>query len=141
MTSPFYTAAAMQDLADILKYIARDKPGAAMAWVEKIEAKCLLIASQPETGELKRQLGFDVRASVAGRYVIFHRRRNQRVEILRIIPGDRKINSTSVPGRFGNERTCRHSLWGRRRRGPANRLSRSPDGGSLFPSIRIFSLR
>ena len=64
MTKPFYTSAARQDLTDILTYIARDKPDAALAWVEKIEAKCLLIASQPDMGELKRQLGVDVRASL-----------------------------------------------------------------------------
>ena len=63
MTKPVYTSAAKQDLADILAYIARDKPQAAMAWVEKIEAKCLLIASQPEMGELKQRLGADVRAT------------------------------------------------------------------------------
>lgn len=93
MTKPFYTSAAKQDLADILTYIARDKPDAALAWVKKIEAKCLLIAAQPEMGELKRQLGADVRANVVGRYVIFHRRSNDRVEILRVIPGDRSITN------------------------------------------------
>ena len=91
MNKPFYTSAAKQDLADILMYIARDKPDAAISWVEKIEAKCLLIASQPEIGELKRQLGANVRANVVGRYVIFHRRSKERVEILRVIPGDRSI--------------------------------------------------
>ena len=93
MTKPFYTSAAKQDLADILAYIAQDKPDAAVAWVEKIEAKCLLIASQPEMGELKTPLGVDVRANVVGRYVIFHRRSNNRIEILRVIPGDRNITT------------------------------------------------
>ena len=68
-------------------------PHAAVAWVEEIEAKCLLIASQPEMGELKRQLGADVRANVVGRYVIFHRKSHDRVEILLVIPGDRSITS------------------------------------------------
>ena len=93
MTKPVYTSAARQDLTDILSYIARDKPDAAVAWVEKIEAKCLLIASQPEMGELKRQLGAFVRANVVGRYVIFHRPLGDRVEILRVISGDRNITS------------------------------------------------
>ena len=56
MTKPVYTPAAKQDLGEILAYIAHDKPCVAVAWVEKIEAMCLLIASQPEMGELKRQL-------------------------------------------------------------------------------------
>jgi toxin ParE1/3/4 len=91
MTKPFYTSAATRDLTDILTFISQDKPNAAFSWVEKIEAKCLLIASTPEMGELKPQLGEGVRASVVGRYVIFHRHANGRVEILRVIPGDRNV--------------------------------------------------
>lgn len=88
MNKPFYTSAAQRDLRDILAYIARDKPNAALAWVERIETKCLLIASTPGLGEAMPQFGEGVRASVVGRYVIFH---NQRVEVLRVIPGDRNI--------------------------------------------------
>ncbi len=91
MRKPFYTSAAYEDLTDILNYIARDKPTAALGWVEKIEAKCLLIADNPSIGELQPHLGEGVRASVVGRYVIFHREANDRVEILRFIPGDRNI--------------------------------------------------
>ena len=91
MTKPFYTTAATQDLEDIFSYIASDKPTAALAWVRKLEAKCLLIASSPEIGESQPQLALGVRASVVGRYVIFHRRSDERVEILRVIPGDRNI--------------------------------------------------
>lgn len=93
MTKPFYTSAAQRDLADILHYIARDKPSAAVVWVEKVEAKCLAIAKHPSTGDLQRHLGDGIRASFVGRYVIFHRQTNHRVEILRIIPGDRDIKS------------------------------------------------
>ena len=88
---PVYTTAARQDLAGILAYIAHDKPRAAVEWVDKIEAKCLLIASQPAMGELRLQLGVGVRSNVVGRYVIFHRQTNDCVEILRVIPGDRNI--------------------------------------------------
>jgi len=92
MSKPHYTSAAQQDLADILMYIARDKPDAAQAWVEKIEVKCLRIAASPEIGESKSELGENVRASFVGRYVIFHRRANDQVDILRVIPGDRNIH-------------------------------------------------
>lgn len=91
MTKPFYTSAANQDLADILNYIARDKPTVALAWIDKIEAKCVVIAENPSIGEMQPHLGEGVRASVVGRYVIFHRKANDRVEILRVIPGDRNI--------------------------------------------------
>jgi plasmid stabilization system protein ParE len=46
MTKPCYTSAAQQDLADILAYIAQNNPDAALAWMETIEAKCLLIVNR-----------------------------------------------------------------------------------------------
>ena len=92
MTKPYYTFAAQQDLTDILGYIAQDKPDAAVVWVEKIEAKCLLIATSPQIGELQSRFGKGVRTSSVGRYVIFHRETDKRVEILRVIPGDRNIS-------------------------------------------------
>jgi plasmid stabilization system protein ParE len=61
MKKPKYTTAAREDLVDIVRYISQDKPNAAVAWVEKIEEKCLLIASQPEMGERRPQLGTEVR--------------------------------------------------------------------------------
>ena len=91
MKKPLYTTAAQEDLIGILRYISQDKPSAAVSWVEKIEAKCLLIASQPEMGELRPNLGHDVRCNVVGRYVIFHRKHEDTIEILRVIPGDRNI--------------------------------------------------
>jgi toxin ParE1/3/4 len=91
MSKPIYTLAAQQDLADIVEYISRDKPQAAWAWLDKIEAKCLVIAEQPSMGDLQPHFGEDVRASVVGRYVVFHRRREDRLEILRVIAGDRDI--------------------------------------------------
>jgi len=93
MKSPLYTPAARQDLIGILEFIAQDKPDAAMAWVDKIEAKCLLLAENPALGELHPHLGVDVRATTIGRYVVFHRESNDRVVILRVIVGDREINS------------------------------------------------
>ncbi len=96
MNKPHYTSAAQQDLAEIALYIARDKPAAALAWIDKIEAKCLLIASSPSLGDLRPELGDGVRASFVGRYVIFYRSRNDNVEILRVIPGDKQIESLSL---------------------------------------------
>jgi toxin ParE1/3/4 len=91
MTKPFYTSGVDQDLTDIINYIGADNPTAALAWIDKIEAKCLLVATNPSIGELQPHLGEGVGASVVGRYVIFHREANDRVEILRVIPGDRNI--------------------------------------------------
>lgn len=92
MSRPLYTTAALQDLAEIVEYISRDKPKAALALADKIEKKCLLISEQPFTGDAQPHLGTGVRASVVGRYVIFHRTIDDHLEILRIIAGDRGVN-------------------------------------------------
>lgn len=91
MSKPIYTQAAQRDLVDIVEYISRDRPEAAWAWLDKIEAKCLVIAEQPSMGDPQPRLGEGVRASAVGRYVVFHRRREDRLEILRVIAGDRDI--------------------------------------------------
>ena len=66
MSKPFYTSAAERDLTQILQYIAEDNPDAALAWIKKIESKCLLIADNPGIGELHPKLGEGVRANVVG---------------------------------------------------------------------------
>lgn len=96
MTKPSYSLEALADLERILAFIARDKPLAAVGWVERLEAKCLLIASSPEIGEARPELGAGVRATASGRYVIFHRYVNDRTEILRVIPGDRDITTLGL---------------------------------------------
>ena len=57
MLKPYYTAAAIEDPEEILTFIAKDKPGASLNWVEKIEAKCLLIAAAPDIGDQMPNLG------------------------------------------------------------------------------------
>lgn len=48
MTKPVYTSAAQQDLSDILAYIARDKPRAAVEWIKKSRVSvCLLQSNLP----------------------------------------------------------------------------------------------
>lgn len=84
---------AQQDLSDIFVFIAKDKPVAAANWVEKIEQKCMLIATTPDFGESRPELGRDIRSSVIGRYVIFYRAIDGGIEVARVILGDRDIRS------------------------------------------------
>ena len=91
MPALIFAPSARQDLLDIFDYIAGDKPIAAANWIDKIEEKCALIATMPGLGEKRPEYGQHIRSSIVGRYVIFHRRRDDTVEILRVIPGDRNI--------------------------------------------------
>ena len=88
-----FSPSARQDLRDIFDYIARDKPLAAANWIEKIEKKCELIATNPTMGERRPEFGADIRSNLVGRYVIFYRPMRDGVEIARVIAGDRDIRS------------------------------------------------
>ncbi len=66
-----FSCDARDDLKHIAAYIARDKPNAARSWVNQIKRKCHLLASNPELGDLREDLGGNVRSSYFGNYVIF----------------------------------------------------------------------
>lgn len=87
------TPAADRDIDEIASYIARDKPTAAVNWLEKLDERCDLLATSPEMSEEFPDLGIGVRASFLGRYVIYYRIVGGRPEILRVIAGDRDVRS------------------------------------------------
>jgi toxin ParE1/3/4 len=84
---------ARADLSEIFDYIARDKPIAAVRWIDTIEAKCDLIATSPNFGDRRPEFGADIRSSVVGRYVIFYRPIDDGIEVVRVIAGDRDTRS------------------------------------------------
>ena len=93
MSRLVFAPSARQDLSDIFDFIARDKPIAAVNWVEKIEEKCKLLAATPGIGETRREFGPEVRSSFVERYVIFFRPIHDGIEVLRVIAGDQDIRS------------------------------------------------
>ncbi|MGB6042080.1 MAG: type II toxin-antitoxin system RelE/ParE family toxin [Pirellulales bacterium] len=81
---------AEQDLGDILTYIARDKPEAAVKWVQKIREKCAFLADNPEIGERRPELKTgEFLGSLVGSYVIFYRPIDAGIEIARVVHGAR----------------------------------------------------
>jgi toxin ParE1/3/4 len=88
-----YTSAAWDDLTEIMEYIAADNLSAADRWVEKMQQRCKLIATNPEMGQLRPEYGDRIRSVSVGRFVIFHRLTNDTLEIVRIIPGDQNVTS------------------------------------------------
>lgn len=93
MPELIFAPSARQDLLDIFAFIARDKPSAAMKWIDDVEAKCALIATSPGFGEARPAFGENIRSSSFGRYVIFFQRLTGGAEIVRIIDGSRDIRS------------------------------------------------
>jgi toxin ParE1/3/4 len=88
-----YSAEAKEDLKQVARYIARDKPIAARQWATKLREKCRLIASHPGVGDDRPELGDGIRSSYLGKYVVFFQRTGSIVEIVRIIRGDRDTQS------------------------------------------------
>ena len=83
-----YSDAAKDDLKEIAKFIARDKPRAAREWATKMREKCRLLASNPGVGDDRSDLGDGMRSTYVGSYIIFFREREKTLEIVRVRRGD-----------------------------------------------------
>ncbi|MBC8871814.1 MAG: type II toxin-antitoxin system RelE/ParE family toxin [Planctomycetes bacterium] len=84
-----YSEASKDDLKQIARFIAQDKPIAARQWIAKIREKCRFAARHPDIGDQRPELGENIRSTYVGSYVIFFRRTDGVVEIVRVIRGDR----------------------------------------------------
>ena len=56
-----FSPRAEADLEEILEFIAKDKPAAAVSFVEKLREKCFVLAANPEIGELRPDLAENLR--------------------------------------------------------------------------------
>ena len=81
------------DLAEIRHYIARDKPGAADRQIATFFEKFHALATHPEMGERRPELGEDLRSFAAGTYVIIYRPIPQGVEIVRVVSRYRDLEA------------------------------------------------
>jgi plasmid stabilization system protein ParE len=88
-----YLPAAEQDLLDILDYIARDNPGAARAFVDRVEHAIGRLARFPRSGRIPgdprlRRGGY--RLLVVGDYLVFYVVIRRTVQVRRVIHGARR---------------------------------------------------
>jgi len=65
-----------EDLLSIAEFIARDKPTAALRWLDDIEAVLKLIAQQPYMGEAVNHIGPVLRRVTHGNYAIYYEPRD-----------------------------------------------------------------
>jgi len=93
MSRLLFSPRAEQDLDDILAYIARDKPLAAVRFVEKLRDTCRLLAENPELGERREDFGRGLRCFSVGNYAIVYRCGPECVEIARVASGHRDIHA------------------------------------------------
>jgi toxin ParE1/3/4 len=94
MARLIFSPLAEGDLNDILDYISRDKPKAAIRWVQKIRDTFTLLAKNPEIGERRPEFRTgEFRSSIVGRYVIYYRATENGIEIARVVRGERDIRN------------------------------------------------
>lgn len=87
----FIAPLAQADLDLAWLYVARNRPGAADRLLERFYEHFLTLFQNPAIGEACPDLGQDIRQSTLGNHVVFHRARENSVEILRVIHGARDV--------------------------------------------------
>jgi toxin ParE1/3/4 len=85
------SSAAGADLEEIWFYIAQDDVGAADKFVHVVVSRFPRLASMPELGRRREELSRGLRSFPVGRYIIFYRRVESGVEIVRVLHGARDL--------------------------------------------------
>ena len=93
-----WTEQARNDLLQIGRYIAQDKPGAGRAWVQRLRERARDAADMPLMGrkvpELDRE---DIREVILGGYRLVYRVRTDAMEVLAVFDGRRLLSSADAP--------------------------------------------
>lgn len=84
---------ACHDIVEITLFIARDNLGAADAFAETIERKLQMLASYPELGQSRPELGDGLRCLAAGAYMLIYRSTSEAIELLRVIHAARDVDA------------------------------------------------
>lgn len=58
-----YSDASKDDLKELARFIAKDKPRAAKEWAAKIREKCRMLVEHPDVGDDRSDLGEGIRSA------------------------------------------------------------------------------
>lgn len=84
---------AAADILDIWDHIAEDSIEQADRWVDKLDEKFRLIATQPLMGRARNELAAHVCSFPFGRYVIFYEPIEDGIDIVRVLHSARDIDA------------------------------------------------
>lgn len=94
MPTVVYAPEAESDVSSIVEVIARDNPSAAHNWLTKLRGTCETLATQPNVGEMRTDLGVPgCRSFSFGYYVLFFRAVEDGIEVARVIHGNRDLRN------------------------------------------------
>ncbi|MFQ5424073.1 MAG: type II toxin-antitoxin system RelE/ParE family toxin [Phycisphaerae bacterium] len=85
------TPAAHEDLLQIWLHMAQDHSEAADRFLDNIDRKCQLLATQPHMGRSRSDLGRGVRGFPVGDYLVLYHPIDGGIEVLRVIHGSRDV--------------------------------------------------
>lgn len=91
---------AFADLADIWAFIADDSEQQADLFIDLLETKLALLATQPEMGRARPELAPGLRSFPIRRYVVFYRALRNGIEVVRVLHSARDV----TPGTLGRAR-------------------------------------
>ena len=82
------------DILEIWGYIAEDSVVAADRWVDKLDEKFALWATQPMMGRARDELSPGIRSLAFGRYVVFFQPLPDGMDVVRVLHGSRDIDAS-----------------------------------------------
>ena len=89
---------AAADILDIWDYIAEDSLAAADRWVDQLDAKFRLIATQPLMGRTRDDLSPGLRSFPCARYVIFYQALDDGIDVVRVLHSARDTDAVFSEG-------------------------------------------
>jgi len=89
---------AAADILDIWDHIAEDSLDRADRWVDKLDEKFGILATQPLMGRAREELAADLRSFPFGRYVIFYMPVQDGIDVVRVLHSARDVEAA-----FGEE--------------------------------------
>lgn len=83
---------AAADILDIWSYIAEDSLDEADRWVDRLDEKFSLLATQPLMGRARDELLSGLRSFPFGRYVVFYCATKDGVDVVRVLHSSRDVD-------------------------------------------------
>ena len=81
------------DVLEIWDYIAEDSVIDADRWVDRLDEKLSLWATQPLMGRNRDELATGIRSLAFGRYVVFFEPLPNGIDVVRVLHGSRDIDA------------------------------------------------
>jgi toxin ParE1/3/4 len=84
---------AAADILEIWDFIAEDSTSEADRWIDRLDEKLTLWATQPLLGRLRNELATDLRSMPFGRYVVFYLPLQNGIDVVRVLHSSRDIDT------------------------------------------------